>query len=320
MAIDSALQAALLKHCIQFGSSFSSSGSSCIKVEPSGKLLFGKVASPAEQVLGEAASLQALRTACEQAGLNEEECIVPRVYGSGTVDTDKDGRRRSEAYLITDYLSLSSRVDSSGQATLGRRLALMHSASPPEHRYGFDVPTHCGVTEQDNTYERDWRTFWERRRIGNLVERIGDQRLSSLQEEMQSSGVYDLLLDPVRDVRPSCIHGDLWSGNAGTDKTTGEPMIFESSYYGHGEAELGMTKMFGGFTSDFYDAYHKVLPRSEPHYEERLRLYELYHHLNHALMFGGSYKSGAVSIMEGLIDFAGQDGGTADNNARRSGL
>ncbi|KAE8227421.1 hypothetical protein CF319_g117 [Tilletia indica] len=317
MPIESALQAALDKHCGHLGSSFVDAGSSRIRVEPSGKLLFGKVAAPEAQVLGEAASLRALRKACEQASLNDEECIVPRVYGSGTAD--KEGRVR-QGYLITDYLTLARGLDSSGQAKLGRRLAQLHSASPPERRYGFQVPTHCGVTEQDNTFESDWRTFWERRRIGDLVERIGDQRLSALQEEMQSSGVYDLLLNPVRDVQPSCIHGDLWSGNVGTDKATGEPMIFDSSYYGHGEAELGIAQMFGGFTQDFYEAYHEIRPKIQPHYEERIRLYELYHHLNHTLMFNGGYKSGAVSIMEELIAFARRNGSASEESSRRSGL
>jgi len=35
-----------------------------------------------------------------------------------------------------------------------------------------------------------------------------------------------------------------------------------------------------GFTKDFFDEYHKIHPRSEPHYEERQVLYELWHHLN----------------------------------------
>ncbi|KAL9934838.1 hypothetical protein V8E36_006613 [Tilletia maclaganii] len=220
--------------------------------------------------------------------------------------------------LITDYFSLGG-LDASNQAKLGHRLAKLHSAKASEKGYGFDVPTHCGATEQDNTYETDWRTFWERRRIGNLVQRIGDKRLSQLYEEMQTGAVFEVLLDPVKDVQPSCIQGDLWSGNAGTDQDTGEPVVFESSYYGHGETELGMTHMFGGFTSDFYDAYHKVLPKSQPHYEERMQLYELYHHLNHTLLFGGSYKNGAASMMPKLIAFAKANGGEA-GDSRRSGL
>ncbi|GAC93870.1 fructosamine-3-kinase [Pseudozyma hubeiensis SY62] len=66
---------------------------------------------------------------------------------------------------------------------------------------------------------------------------------------------------------------------------------------------LGIMNMFGGFTQDFFDAYHEVIPRTEPYYNERLRLYELYHHLNHLLMFRGGYRSGAISIMRSLIRF-----------------
>ncbi len=35
--------------------------------------------------------------------------------------------------------------------------------------------------------------------------------------------------------------------------------------------------MFGGFTQDFFAAYHEVMPKTEPYYDQRIRLYELYH-------------------------------------------
>lgn len=72
-------------------------------------------------------------------------------------------------------------------------------------------------------------------------------------------------------------------------------MIFDpASYYGHGEADLGIARMFGGesraryrlivgFSEGFYEAYHEVHEKSQPYYEERVKLYELYHHLNVSL-------------------------------------
>ncbi|KAH8623665.1 hypothetical protein IG631_21370 [Alternaria alternata] len=61
--------------------------------------------------------------------------------------------------------------------------------------------------------------------------------------------------------------------------------------------------MFGGFGGPFLKEYHKLCPKTEPveEYEDRVKLYELYHHLNHYAMFGGGYRSGAVSIMNELI-------------------
>ncbi len=45
----------------------------------------------------------------------------------------------------------------------------------------------------------------------------------------------------------SILHGDLWSGNAGYDKTTGQAVIFDPAcYFGHNEADLGIMHMFGG--------------------------------------------------------------------------
>lgn len=41
-------------------------------------------------------------------------------------------------------------------------------------------------------------------------------------------------------VKPSVLHGDLWSGNIGA--VDGEPTIFDPAvYYGHSEAEFGMS-------------------------------------------------------------------------------
>ncbi len=61
-------------------------------------------------------------------------------------------------------------------------------------------------------------------------------------------------------VKPSVLHGDLWSGNiSGVD---GEPSIFDPAvYYGHSEADFGMS-WCAGFSSVFYDAYHRVLPKA----------------------------------------------------------
>ena len=61
-------------------------------------------------------------------------------------------------------------------------------------------------------------------------------------------------------VKPSVLHGDLWGGNiSGVD---GEPSIFDPAvYYGHSEADFGMS-WCAGFSSAFYDAYHRVLPKA----------------------------------------------------------
>jgi fructosamine-3-kinase len=52
-------------------------------------------------------------------------------------------------------------------------------------------------------------------------------------------------IDP--PLQPVILHGDLWSGNVGLDSKSRSPVIFDpASYYGHNEADLGITHMFGG--------------------------------------------------------------------------
>ena len=58
----------------------------------------------------------------------------------------------------------------------------------------------------------------------------------------------------------------------------------------------------GGFASDVMKEYQENCPITKPvgEYEDRVALYESYHHLNHYSMFGGRYKAGATNILEGL--------------------
>ena len=53
-----------------------------------------------------------------------------------------------------------------------------------------------------------------------------------------------------------------------------------ASFYGHHEFDLAIAGMFGGFTNKFYDAYHKLIPKS-PGFGTRHKLYLLFHYLNH---------------------------------------
>lgn len=78
---------------------------------------------------------------------------------------------------------------------------------------------------------------------------------------------------------------------------------------------------FGGFGGDFLKEYHSICPKTEPveEYDDRVMLYELYHHLNHHAMyvhrsgnvddsltsqfprFGGHYRHGAISMIKTLL-------------------
>ncbi|CEH14117.1 Predicted kinase [Ceraceosorus bombacis] len=266
-----------------------------------GQTLFCKLSglSDAPQVLGEASSLQALQAASTATG---EASLTPPIRACGET---QDGKQ----FLFTDHVQFGSARSEAVMKQLGKRLAEMH-LNGKNDRFGFHVPTHCGATEQDNTFEDKWSTFWTERRIGDLVRRLADADVTRLDKELRQHA-WPVLFSKETDakIKPAILHGDLWSGNYGAAiLRTFDARISPSSYYGHNEAELGICHMFGGFSSAFFRGYHDVIPKLQPHYEERQKAYELYHHLNHALMFGGSYKSGATSIMRDLLRWGKSQG------------
>ena len=96
---------------------------------------------------------------------------------------------------------------------------------------------------------------------------------------------------------PSLLHGDLWSGNYLIDERGFPWLIDPAVYYGHREADLAMTSLFGGFSNTFYSAYKSAYP-IYPGYAEREPLYQLYHLLNHLNLFGTGYYGQVISILK----------------------
>ncbi|EDU50333.1 phosphatidylinositol-4-phosphate 5-kinase fab1 (PtdIns(4)P-5-kinase) [Pyrenophora tritici-repentis Pt-1C-BFP] len=220
----------------------------------------------------------------------------------------------------------------SGKAqSLAAKLAKLHTTPAPNPEgydkpmFGFPATTCCGDTPQDNSYKESWADFYAENRLRFIV-RYAEQRgrrdgeVRKLVERTASEVVPRLIgdahLNNGKGVTPVVVHGDLWSGNAsvgviGSDKGEPEDVVYDSSAcYAHSEFELGIMKMFGGFGGSFLKEYHEICPKTEPveEYADRVKLYELYHHLNHYAMFGGSYRSGAVGIMNNLIRKYGGDG------------
>ncbi|XP_059763967.1 ketosamine-3-kinase isoform X1 [Balaenoptera ricei] len=167
-------------------------------------------------------------------------------------------------------------------------------------QFGFDVVTCCGYLPQVNDWQRDWVTFYARQRIQPQMDLLeqgsGDREARELWATLQLK-IPDLFHD--LDIVPALLHGDLWGGNVAEDSSG--PIIFDpASFYGHSEYELAIAGMFGGFSGSFYSAYHSKVPKA-PGFEKRLKLYQLFHYLNHWNHFGSGYRGSSLSIMRNLI-------------------
>lgn len=182
----------------------------------------------------------------------------------------------------------------------GRMFASMHKFSN-EH-FGFYENNFIGSNEQDNIADdeekNNWVKFYFNKRIlfqVELAEKLGNST-SELRESVSAlENKIEEIIGSSND-KPSLLHGDLWGGNYMVDENGNACLIDPAVYYGNREADLAMTKLFGGFNSEFYSSYNETFPLADG-YEYRENIYKLYHVLNHLNLFGRSYYSQALGLI-----------------------
>ena len=217
---------------------------------------------------------------------------VPKPVGYGSVI--------GESFIVMEYLPINTCVMYSHKL-LGMQLARLHCCTS-DKGFGFYCDNFIGSTLQRNTWAVDWVEFFIEYRlkpqINLIVQQFCDCDIKSYGQKLID--IMPRYFEGIKIV-PSLIHGDLWSGNiAGLEDCS--PVIFDPApFYGNHEAELSIMEMFGSFSSDFYDAYHKIIPK-EAGFDARHMIYQLYHYLNHYNIFGSSYRSSCLSIFQKLLN------------------
>ena len=208
------------------------------------------------------------------------------------------GRAGASAFLALEWLEAGTASEASAER-LGRQLAAQHAVSAPHHGWWRDNT--IGSTPQANATTASWAEFFRERRLRPQLALAVSRGFGALLEapgERLLEGVEALL--GAHRPQPALLHGDLWGGNwlATPD---GNPAIFDPAvYYGDRETDIAMTELFGGFGPRFYRAYAAVAPLP-PGAELRRELYNLYHVLNHANLFGGGYAASARRMIERLL-------------------
>ncbi|KAG6545327.1 hypothetical protein Mapa_013176 [Marchantia paleacea] len=220
---------------------------------------------------------------------------VPRPFNVGALP----GRG---SYIIMEYINMGA--SRGGQAELGRQLAEMHKASSSDRGFGFEMDNTIGSTPQPNPWTNDWVAFFQEQRLRYQLQ-LAEKQYRDYDIAEKGQRLVDKipsLFRDVSDIRPCLLHGDLWSGNIAADER-GAPVILDPAcYYGHNEAEFGMS-WCAGFGAGFYNAYFEVIPK-QPGFEQRRDLYRLYHYLNHYNLFGSSYRSSCMAIIKQYTNLA----------------
>ena len=203
-------------------------------------------------------------------------------------------------YILLECIESRTRVKNFFE-DFGRKFAELHKYTSDE--FGYSENNYIGSTPQMNIPEKgeasDWTTFYFNKRLlfqYELADRNGyvDSTFTSLIKKLENK-IPDILKGSQE--LPCLLHGDLWSGNFIVDENGEACLIDPAVYYGHREADLAMTKLFGGFSSEFYKAYNDHYPLPDG-YNYRENIYKLYHVMNHLNIFGTGYYSQTISLLK----------------------
>jgi fructosamine-3-kinase len=224
---------------------------------------------------------------------------INRLQQTNTVLTPKvvlEGVAEGYQYLMTEFIfSAPKRTDY--WETLGRQLAELHRHTASY--FGLESDNFIGSLPQRNRKHDRWTDFFISERLIPQLEygiqnQVFDKSLASTLERL-----FPRLSDFFPEEPPALLHGDLWSGNLLTNEA-GHPVVIDPAvYYGHREAELAFTQLFGGFSTTFLQAYQTVFPLTNGFFD-RMKLYNLYPLMVHANLFGGHYVRDVVETVRRL--------------------
>jgi protein-ribulosamine 3-kinase len=256
----------------------------CYRWPTAGAPLFVKVAAGAAR-----AALEA-----EAEGLTE----LAAAHALRTPQVLACGAAGDRAFLALEWLEAGA-PSAASEARLGVGLAAQHRVTARE--FGWRRDNMLGSTPQANGALASWTEFYRERRLrpqltlaavngfGALLTASGERLLAALPALLGG-----------HQPQPALLHGDLWGGNW-LAAASGEPAVFDPAvYYGDPECDLAMTRLFGGFSPAFYRAYEAAAPLPAGA-QQRVELYNLYHVLNHANLFGGGYAGQARRMIERLL-------------------
>ncbi len=221
--------------------------------------------------------------------INQENLVIPEVIAYKNI--------KNIEILLIEWIDMHNY----DQKKLGKGLGELHlkSAESNPKMFGFPVEGFIGTTDQKKGLEDNWIDCFLNLRIIpqllSLKSRILDKEIINKVKEKIKSEL--LNHKPIN----ALVHGDLWSGNAGMDKN-GKGVIFDpASWWADNEVDIAMTKLFGGFRKEFYEEYHRIFPIKNG-FEKRIIIYNFYHILNHANMFGGGYLNQVEDYVKAILN------------------
>ena len=229
----------------------------------------------------------------EYVSLHRMQELYPTIYPKPFFYQESN----NQAVLVMEYIEISS-LYGSNAASAGYGLAQQHQVT--QENYGWDCSNFIGLTHQSNHLSHDWVDFFRNQRLFPMLMNAKENGISN---ELYSK--VEHLLERLEDycnpqTQAVLLHGDLWSGNLGYNSKRNQAVFYDPApYFGDREVDLAMTELFGRLPAEFYQAYEEIFPLQDG-YKARKYIYNLYHALNHVVLFGSGYNALVSNRLTGL--------------------
>ncbi|CAN5370425.1 fructosamine kinase family protein [soil metagenome] len=197
------------------------------------------------------------------------------------------------SYLLMEWIESGKHIKNFW-SDFGNKLAGLHRKTADS--FGLDLDNYIGSLGQSNRQHNNWADFF-------IHERMEPQLKLAVAKGIIDNGfikrfnILFLRLDKLlSQEKPALLHGDLWNGNYVVNPRGEATLIDPAVYYGHREMDLAMTKLFGGFDPEFYEAYNDSFPL-EKGFESRIDIHNLYPLIVHVNLFGGGYADQVMAVL-----------------------
>ncbi len=220
---------------------------------------------------------------------NSHTVYVPEVIGYG-----EEG---DNSVLVLEFIDSAAQRDDFW-IRFGTELATLHRSIPENENKGFglDHDNYIGSLPQQNKWHASWIDFFVVERLEVQLRMARDQRSAGPDLSQMFQRFYRHLPDFFPEEPPALLHGDLWSGNFMVGNDGRAAIIDPAVYYGHRYMDLGMSLLFGGFDSKFYEACNEAYPL-EPSWRKSMDIANLYPLMVHVNLFGGGYLSSVKAVL-----------------------
>ena len=233
-------------------------------------------------------------SALKYPGIFEEEAKALNTYfTTGVVEVPKvlmSDVVENEAFLLLEWIEEGT-PNKNTHYKLGQDLAKLHQCTSKS--FGWTSNNYLGTVIQENEEKETWGEFFVENRIEPFIKKLKD---SSLLSKKVSDRFLERMSTFFPDEKPSLLHGDLWQGNYRINEKGIALLIDPAVYFGHREIDIAMTRMFGGFPSNFYRGYQEEHPL-EYDWEDRIEVAQFIPVLIHAILFGGAYVQQVENIL-----------------------